>query len=68
MAIATVPMTMTIRPVMGDNRTRIQATIDLVSALPLDTNGFRRAMPLTAGLYGVNGSLVVRTSEVVLRR
>ena len=67
MAVPTVPVAVTIGPVTGDNQARIQAAIDLVSAMPLDANGFRGAVLLTAGLYGVNGPLVVRTSGVVLR-
>ena len=66
-AIPTVPVAVTIGPVTGDNQARIQAAIDFVSALPLDANGFRGAVLLTAGLYGVNGPLVVSTSGVVLR-
>ena len=67
MAVPTVPVAVTIGPVTGDNQARIQAAIDLVSAMPLDANGFRGAVLLTAGLYGVNGPLMVRTSGVVLR-
>lgn len=66
-AIPTVPVAATIGPVTGDNRARIQAAIDLVSALPLDASGFRGAVLLTAGTYAVNGPLVVGASGVVLR-
>lgn len=65
--IPTVPVAVTIGPVKGDNRTRIQAAIDMVSALPLNASGFRGAVLLTAGLYGVNGPLVVGACGVVLR-
>ena len=65
--IPTVPVAVTIGPVTGDNRARIQAAIDLVSALPLNASGFRGAVLLTAGLYGVNGPLIVGASGVVLR-
>lgn len=66
-AIPTVPVAVTVGPVTGDNRARIQAAIDQVSALPLNASGFRGVVLLTAGLYGVNGPLVVRASGVVLR-
>ena len=66
-AIPTVPVAVTMGPVTGDNRARIQAAIDQVSALPLNASGFRGAVLLTAGLYGVNGPLVVGASGVVLR-
>jgi hypothetical protein len=66
-AIPTVPVAVTLVPATGDNRARIQAAIDQVSALPLNASGFRGAVLLTAGTYPVNGSLVVRASGVVLR-
>ncbi len=66
-AIPTVPVAATIEPVTGDNRARIQAAIDLVSALPLNASGFRGAVLLMAGTYAVNGPLVVGASGVVLR-
>ncbi|MDB5271402.1 MAG: hypothetical protein JWP58_4442 [Hymenobacter sp.] len=66
-AIPTVPVAVTLAPVAGDNRARIQAAIAQVSALPLNASGFRGAVLLTAGTYAVSGPLVVSASGVVLR-
>jgi hypothetical protein len=57
----------TIWPVAGDNSAHIQAAIDRVSALPLDSNGFRGALLLRAGYYPLTTSLQIRASGVVLR-
>ncbi|MRG47198.1 T9SS type A sorting domain-containing protein [Chitinophaga sp. SYP-B3965] len=56
-----------ISPIEGDNRAHIQAAIDRVSALPLQANGHRGVLLLKAGVYPVEGSLIVRASGVVLR-
>jgi hypothetical protein len=50
-----------------DYRSRIQAAIDQVSAMPLDANGFRGTVLIKAGVYKVNGPLSIRTGGVVLR-
>ena len=62
-----VPVKVTISPVAGDNRASIQAAIDAVEAMPLDTNGFRGAVLLGAGEYPVNGTLTINSGGVVLR-
>jgi len=62
-----VPVKVTISPVAGDDRASIQAAIDSVEAMPVDTNGFRGAVLLTAGEYQVNGTLTINSSGVVLR-
>lgn len=51
----------------GDATELIQAAIDQVSAMPLGNDGLRGAVLLEKGKYIVNGSLVIRTSGVVLR-
>jgi hypothetical protein len=66
-AIPFVDVKRTIRPVSGDNTQNIQSAIDLVSGLPLDANGFRGAVFLSAGTYNVNSPIFIRTSGVVLR-
>lgn len=65
--IPTVPVVRTLAPVSGDNRANIQAAINAVSALPLQANGFRGALLLTAGTFRIQDSVVVRASGVVLR-
>jgi hypothetical protein len=57
----------TVWPVLGDNSTIIQAAIDRVSALPLDASGFRGAVLLKMGTYGLEKPLNIKASGVVLR-
>ncbi|MCF8381537.1 MAG: hypothetical protein K9H49_18330 [Bacteroidales bacterium] len=45
----------------------IQSAINLVSAMPMDENGFRGAVLLKRGLYKLNGSLYINAAGVVLR-
>lgn len=65
--IPKVPVRATIAPVSGDDGSSIQTAINLVSALPLDTNGFRGAVLLRAGEYQIAGHIEIRASGVVLR-
>lgn len=65
--IPTIPVKETIWPVAGDNTAHLQAAVDTVSALPLDTNGFRGAVLLRAGYYRMATPLRVQASGVVLR-
>lgn len=65
--IPDVPVRLTLNPAAGDNTTRIQQAINQVSAMPLDTNGFRGALLLTAGTYSITGQLSITASGVVLR-
>jgi hypothetical protein len=61
-----VPVQVTLDPSSGDQTARIQAAIDQVSSLPLDDNGFRGAVLLTAGNYPISGQLHIHASGVVL--
>ena len=63
----TVPVKVTVSPVGGDNAANIQNAINQVSALPLDTNGFRGAVMLSAGLYPCSNTITINASGVVLR-
>src|SRR5688572_12200160 len=66
--IPDVPVMVTVDPGEGDDRARIQAAIDAVSAMPKDPKtGFRGAVQLTAGTYEIDGSLTITTTGVVLR-
>ena len=51
----------------GDDRARIQAAIDVVSALPADASGHRGAVLLRAGTYEVGDTITISTSGVILR-
>jgi hypothetical protein len=57
----------TVSPASGDDRIRIQAAIDAVSALPVDANGLRGAVLLKKGQYEVGDTLWIKASGVVLR-
>ena len=65
--IPNVPTVKSISPVPGDNTLHIQNAIDSVGAMPLDPNGIRGALLLTAGVYQVYGTLRINHDGVVLR-
>ncbi|MDA3823887.1 MAG: T9SS type A sorting domain-containing protein [Bacteroidales bacterium] len=71
--IPNVPVKITVYPMFGDDRQRIQEAINYVSGLEADENGFRGAVLLKAGTYelydGVGGgdALQIKVSGVVLR-
>src|SRR6187402_2959706 len=65
--IPTVPVKATVWPVVGDNSANIQSAIDKVSAMPLDTYGFRGAVLVKMGYYRLEKPLYVKASGVVLR-
>jgi hypothetical protein len=62
-----VPARLRVEPQPGDDGARIQAALDQVAALPLDTNGLRGAVLLEPGEYQVEAQLVIKASGVVLR-
>ena len=66
-AIPYVPVKATVWPVKGDNVPNVQAAIDLVSALPLDADGFRGTVLLKMGLYQLDKPLYIKASGVILR-
>ena len=65
--IPDVPVKVVVPTVDGDATSRIQRAIDYVASLPVDANGFRGAVLLERGTHVVHGSLLIRTSGVVLR-
>ncbi|MEL6971555.1 MAG: T9SS type A sorting domain-containing protein [Bacteroidota bacterium] len=62
-----IPIGAIVTPEEGDDAGRIQAAIDLVEALEPDNNGFRGVVLLKAGHYGLENTLSIRASGVVLR-
>jgi hypothetical protein len=66
-AIPYIPVKATLWPVPGDNSSTIQKAIDSVSALPMDSYGFRGTVLLKLGLYELNSPLYIKTSGVILR-
>ena len=61
-----VPVVKTISPIAGDNTAAIQAAIDEVGAMSVQANGYRGTLLLTAGLYRVDGTVLMNKSGVVL--
>ncbi|MEQ8546488.1 MAG: T9SS type A sorting domain-containing protein [Cyclobacteriaceae bacterium] len=61
-----IPIKATVNPAPGDDSPRIQAAIDLVSALELDDNGFRGVVLIKAGHYSLETPLSIRESGVIL--
>jgi hypothetical protein len=61
-----VPVQVVLSPSAGDQTSRIQDAINQVSGMPLDANGFRGAVLLTAGEYDISGNLTISASGVVL--
>jgi hypothetical protein len=66
-AIPEAPVKVTLGPADGDDRAMIQAAIDQVGTMPVDANGIRGAVLLTAGEYQLSSTLNLNKSGVVLR-
>jgi len=66
-ALPGVPVRIIVGPGGGRDRQRIQAALDVVSALPLDGNGFRGTVLLERGTYTIDTELQLRSGGVVLR-
>jgi autotransporter-associated beta strand protein len=62
-----VPVRTNISPLVGDNTAHIQSAINYVSGLPIDSNGFRGAVLLSAGTYPCSNTIKITASGVVLR-
>jgi hypothetical protein len=65
--IPDVAVVKTIGPVAGDNTAHIQQAIDAMTAMPLNSSGFRGALLLLPGTYRVNGTIRINASGIVLR-
>lgn len=65
--IPRVGVTRTIQPVDGDNTQSIQAALDEISLLPLDSNQIRGCLLLSAGTFSISGTLVLAADGIVLR-
>ncbi|MDX9747162.1 MAG: T9SS type A sorting domain-containing protein [Paludibacter sp.] len=66
-SIPEVAVVKTVTAVSGDNYSHVQAAIDEVAAMPLQSNGFRGAILFAAGLYEISAQLSISTSGIVLR-
>jgi hypothetical protein len=61
-----IPVRVTVAPISGDDTANIQAAIDQVGALPVQADGYRGTVLLSAGVYDVGGTLRLDQSGVVL--
>ena len=66
-SIPAVPTSITVSPSGGDDTDEIQAAINAVAMLPLDSDGFRGAVQLSPGEFLIRSSINIRDSGVVLR-
>jgi hypothetical protein len=66
-AIPDVAVRVVVEPGTGSDRQRLQAAIDVVSAMPRGDDGFRGAVLVERGVYRVDGALRLAASGVVLR-
>ena len=62
-----VPVVLTLSPRDGDDTTQIQNAINHVGNQPLNAEGFRGAVLLSAGRYQVTDTLRIQADGVVLR-
>lgn len=62
-----IPTKIVVSPVSGDDTSNIQDALDQVGLMPLQSNGYRGAVLLSAGTYQVTSELNMSTSGVVLR-
>lgn len=62
-----IPFLKEVVPQAGDDRARIQAAIDEIEALPLDSSGYRGAVLIRKGSYELSSGLSIQASGVVLR-
>lgn len=57
----------TLHPASGDDTERIQAAINKIAKLRVNTNGYRGALLLKKGIYEVEGDIRIMDSGIVLR-
>ena len=62
-----LPAVLTVSPTGADDTQLLQAAIDYLAGLPLQANGFRGALQLSAGQFQVSGQLHLQQSGIILR-
>ncbi len=62
-----IPVVKTISPVAGDNSSHINNALIEVAYNPVNSDGFRGALLLTAGTYEVSGILYMKFPGIVMR-
>ena len=66
-SIPLIPVVKTISPVSGDNTAHIQSALFEVGLMTPDSNGFRGALLLQAGLYEIAGTIRIVDDRVAVR-
>ncbi|MEM8887216.1 MAG: T9SS type A sorting domain-containing protein [Bacteroidota bacterium] len=56
-----------INPIPGDNTSHIQAALDSLASLPLDSTGHRACLQLGPGVYRISGRIFMRVGGIVLK-
>lgn len=64
--LPSVPIVKRIGPVDGDDTAHIQAALDEVGALPVQSSGYRGTLQLAPGVYEIAGTLRLERHGVVL--
>ena len=62
-----VPVVKTISPISGDNASHINSALVDVAYNPVNSDGYRGALLLTAGTYEVSGILYMKFPGIVIR-
>lgn len=65
--IPNVEVVDSVSPLPGDNLINIQNAINRVAARPLNSDGFRGAILMKAGIYRVSKAILINSSGIVLR-
>ena len=66
-SLPVVPVILRVRPTGGDDTVLLQAALDKLAGLPLQSGGFRGALQLASGKFRVARQLRLRASGVVMR-
>ena len=62
-----IPNILQVKPTGKDDTRLLQAAIDRLNSFPIQRNGYRGALLLSAGNYQVSGQLRITTSGIVIR-
>lgn len=56
-----------LEPSGGDDTARIQEAIDVLAAMPMDSNGFRGALLLKSGIWYISSTISITADGIVIR-
>ncbi len=66
-SVVTPERIVTVTPTAGDNLSNLQAAINKVAAMSVNTNGFRGVVQLAPGNYNISAGLSINTDGVIFR-